>query len=141
MKLWWMFWLLLIMGCIQNQPQPVQEITTTATINAAGLDLKALGELVKQCKTAVEIEQRLNQPGGINNLDLNNTGTVDYIHVTEYVSTNNGRGFSFTVIGKTGEKQEIATIEISNVNSQANVVIAVILLNASVVGAYPLSWS
>lgn len=97
-------------GGVVNNPSNVV-VTSQATNLGDNLNLQALGELVKNCKSAQEIEQKLNASGSINNLDLDGDGNVDYIKVTEYGSGAN-RGFSFTTEMANGEKQEIATIEI-----------------------------
>ncbi|MCH6255629.1 hypothetical protein MLD52_03660 [Puniceicoccaceae bacterium K14] len=95
-----------------------QTITQDA---ASGLDLKAVGELVKKVKTGEEFERSLNDPStGINNLDLDENNQVDYINVTEYGSTDI-RGFSLTVDLAAGETQEVATIEIEKTANGANV--------------------
>lgn len=99
-----------------------QTVTTTTTAAASGLDLQAVTEIVKQSKNAAEIEQKLNAPGSVNNLDLYGTGNVDYIHVTEY-GKGNMRGFSLTVMDSTGTDQEIATIEIERGYDSANVIV------------------
>ena len=99
-----------------------QTVTTTSTPAAAGLDLQAVTEIVKQSKNAAEIEQKLNAPGSVNNLDLDGDGNVDYIHVTEY-GKGNMRGFSLTVMDSTGADQEIATIEIERGYNTANVIV------------------
>lgn len=98
------------------------DTTTTATqTNAAeGLDLKALTLLVKEVKDAAELEKRLNTSGGINNLDLNADGKVDYIKVTEY-GTSDHKGFSFTVEVTPGDVQEVATIELEKKENQVAV--------------------
>lgn len=88
----------------------VQQIS--AVDAASGLDLRAVGELVKEAKTGEEFERLLNTPTvGINNLDLNEDGAVDYIKVTEYGS-GDVKGFSLTVDLPENQTQEIATIEI-----------------------------
>ncbi len=99
-----------------------QTVTTTSTPAAAELDLRAVTEIVKQSKNAAEIEQKLNAPGSVNNLDLDGDGNVDYIHVTEY-GKGNMRGFSFAVIDSTGADHEIATIEIERGSESANVIV------------------
>ncbi len=98
----------------------VQQIT--AVDAASGLDLQAVGELVKQAKTGEEFERLLNTPSvGINNLDLDEDGAVDYIKVTEYGS-GNVKGFSLTVDLASDQTQEIATIEIEKTSDgRANV--------------------
>ena len=97
-----------------------QTVTTTSKPGAAGLDLQAVSEIVKQSKDAADIESKLNAPGSINNLDLDGDGNVDYIEVTEY-GTGNMRGFSLTVTDSAGVKQEIATVEIQRVNNTASI--------------------
>jgi hypothetical protein len=96
-----------------NDPAPSTiSVTPTSASIGANLDLQGLGELVKTSQTAQEIESKLNSDGSINNLDLNNDGSVDYIKVTEYGDGNN-KGFSFTVDLPNNETQEVATIQIA----------------------------
>ena len=87
-------------------------VTVTVTQKPAGLDLQALGELAKKCSTAKELEDKLNQPNSINDVDLDGDGNVDYLKVTEY-GNGNDRGFSITDDLKDGTTQEIATISFS----------------------------
>lgn len=106
------------------QPYQPSQVSVTPEVANLGdnLDLQALGELVKNSTSAQDIEDKLNQNGSINNLDLNNDGSVDYIKVTEYGSGNQ-RGFSFTVDVSSGQTQEIATIEVAqgSNNAQMNI--------------------
>ena len=95
----------------------IQAMAATA---ADGLDLKAVGELVKQARDAEGLEKLLNKPDGVNNLDLNEDNKVDYIHVTEY-GDDRAKGFSLTVQPEPGETQEIATIDIGKEGKKANV--------------------
>ena len=92
---------------------------------ADGLELKAVGKLVKQASNAEELEKALNQPNGVNNLDLNEDGKVDYIRVTEY-GTDQAKGFSLTAEPAQGEEQEIVTIEIEKdeTNKRANMTVS-----------------
>jgi len=85
-----------------------------------GLDLKAVGELVKQARDAEDLEKLLNKSGGVNNLDLNEDNKVDYIHITEY-GNDRAKGFSLTVQPESGETQEVATIDIGKEGERANV--------------------
>lgn len=89
---------------------------------ASGLDLQAVGALVKQAKTGEEFERLLNDPSvGVNNLDLDENGTVDYIKVTEYGS-GNVKGFSLTVELGPDQTQEVATLEVEKTSTgRANV--------------------
>ena len=94
---------------------------TIAQDAASGLDLQAVGELVKKVKTGEEFERSLNDSKvGINNLDLDEDDKVDYIKVTEY-GTDNLRGFSLTVDLADNQTQEVATIEIEKTSEGANI--------------------
>ena len=95
---------------------------TTLETAADGLDLQAVGGLVKKAQTAEHLERLLNgKQEGVNNLDLDEDGNVDYIKVTEY-GDDGIKGFSLTAEPKQGEEQEIATIEIEKGNENtANV--------------------
>lgn len=93
----------------------------TVTPASDGLNLKAVGALLKKAKNAEELEKLLNSPTeGVNNLDLNEDGKVDYINVTEYGSEK-VKGFSLTTQPAAGETQELATIEVEKVADKANV--------------------
>lgn len=86
-----------------------------------GLNLVAVGELLKKAKDGAEFEKLLNSPNnGVNNLDLNEDGQVDYISVTEY-GDSRVKGFSLTTEPAPGETQEVATIEVEKAGDQANV--------------------
>lgn len=79
---------------------------------ADGLDLRAVGALLKDAKDAESFEKLINdQATGVNNLDLNEDGKVDYISVTEF-GKDDVRGFSLTTELEKGEVQEVATISI-----------------------------
>jgi len=104
-----------------NDYQPSQVSVTPEVSNLGdNLNLQALGELVKNSTTAQDIEDKLNTTGSINNLDLNNDGSVDYIKVTEYGDANK-KGFSFTVDIAEGQTQEIATIEVAKGSNDAQI--------------------
>jgi hypothetical protein len=103
-----------------------QENTTVNIITeksyAEGLNLVAVGELVKKSSDAKTLEEELNKPNSINNIDLNEDGKVDYLKVTEY-GKENIRGLSITDDISKDETQEIATIEISKTNNTAEMAI------------------
>lgn len=81
-----------------------------------GLDLKAVGALLKKAENAEQLENLLNSPSeGVNNLDLDEDGKVDYIKVTEY-GNDQVKGFSLTTEPAPGEVQELATIEVEKVS-------------------------
>jgi len=98
------------------------EANITVVSDAAdGLDLQAVTALIKKVKTGEELEKRLNEQNGINNLDLNEDGKIDYIKVTEYGGENNTYGFSLTTEPVQGETQEIASIEVTKIGEDAQV--------------------
>ncbi len=77
-----------------------------------GLDLSAVGSLLKEAKDAEALEKLLNsKEKGINNLDLDEDGSVDYIKVSEF-GTDTERGYSLTVELAKDDIQEVATIEV-----------------------------
>ena len=112
-------WVLLASACEETQQQPSYgDVNITSSLEAAdGLDLQAVGELVKRAKDAEDLERLLNQKGGVNNLDLNGDGKVDFLRVTEY-GDDKTKGFSLTTEPEKGEVQEIATIEIEKAQDQ-----------------------
>ena len=68
-----------------------KDVTVTANDSDAvtGLDLQAVGDLFKDSKNLDEFEKNLNDPdNGINNLDLDNDGNVDYIRAVEKTADN-----------------------------------------------------
>ncbi len=103
-----------------NRSQTAVSLAVVSDV-AEGLDLKTLTEVVKTAKGAEDLEKRLNEPGGINNLDLNEDGKVDFISVTEYGNKKDAYGFSLTVQPDKGETQEIASIEIAKEGDNANI--------------------
>jgi hypothetical protein len=75
------------------------------------LDLRAIGELIEEADNAEELEYLLNSRNGVNNLDLNGDGYVDYISVREFDDRyDNERGFSFYSMFGSDAIQEILTI-------------------------------
>ena len=88
------------------------DVSVTQMIDAErGLDLRAVGEMLKQADDAATFEKLLNANNGANNLDLNADGKVDYIKVTEF-GDGGVRGFSLTTEVAPGDVQEVATIKI-----------------------------
>jgi hypothetical protein len=75
------------------------------------LDLQRVGTLLQDADNPQEFEASLNARDGVNNLDLNGDGYVDYISVREYDDRGDGeRGLSlFTRFGP-DLIQEIATV-------------------------------
>jgi len=86
-----------------------------------GLDLRAVGELVKTAKDAETLERQINDAStGLNNLDLDSDGEVDYISVEEF-GGGSSRGFMLVAKLNDGREQEVATIDIEKTtDSDAN---------------------
>ncbi len=74
-------------------------------------DLERVGNILERSKSPQEFESYLNDDEGINNLDLNGDGYVDYISVSEYDDRGDGeRGLSLFSRFGPDLIQEIATI-------------------------------
>jgi len=86
-----------------------------------GLDLQALTALVKDIRSGQELERRLNEKGGVNNLDLNLDETVDYIFVSEFGDVTNKVGYSLTVQPAKDETQEVATVTVEKNGDRAEI--------------------
>ena len=99
---------------VQQDTYNVQ--VTQTTWAADGLDLQAVGQLVKTAKDGEDLEKLVNTPN-INNLDLDADGNVDYIKVEEYGSGDE-HGFSLYTELAEGEEQEIATIDVAKSSSE-----------------------
>ena len=80
------------------------------------LDLRAVGEVIKNSKNPQEIEQKLNADDGINNLDLDGDGKRDYLKVTEY-GKGSEHGYSICAVLKDGEP-EVANVVVNTATSQ-----------------------
>lgn len=79
---------------------------------AAGLDLHAVAELFKNSETLEKFEKSLNDPQtGINNLDVDQNGEVDFIRVTEQVKDDTHLVILQTVLGE-DNFQDVATIAV-----------------------------
>lgn len=111
-------------ACDAEQPETTQNTETISKTNenqAAdaeeaflakdNLDLQRIAPLLEEADDPQEFEYLLNKDDGINNLDLNGDGYVDYISVAEYEDPDTGaRGFSLFDKFGVDDIQEIATI-------------------------------
>jgi len=74
-------------------------------------DLQRVGNVIRRSKTPEEFERYLNEPGGINNLDLNGDGYVDYISVDEYQDRDDySRGLSLYTSYGPDQRQELGNV-------------------------------
>jgi hypothetical protein len=97
-----------------------QDVTVVAPTSEAaeGLDLQAVGELFKDAKDLEAFEKALNDPDvGVNNLDLDDNGEVDYIRVVEDVSDDTHVIILQVPLGE-NEFQDVATIEVEKTGSE-----------------------
>jgi len=100
----------------QNQPYEIGRVdegflADDELTGQDGLDLQALGALLERANNAEDFEYLLNSEQGINNLDLNDDGYVDYISVREFDDRyDDERGFSLFSMFGDNLIQEIATI-------------------------------
>src|SRR3990170_8155250 len=113
---------LFLMACNSNGPQ--QPVTSEAYPYNASLaedqdeywakdnfDLQRVGNLLERSSSPQEFEAYLNEDDGLNNLDLNGDGYVDYISVDEFEDRGDGeRGLSLFSRFGPDLIQEIATI-------------------------------
>ncbi len=96
-------------------PCPAQDdltIVAPASEAAEGLDLEAVAGLFKDTKNLEEFEKALNDPEtGVNNLDLNEDGEVDFIRVVEETADQTHVIILQVPLGK-DDFQDVATIEV-----------------------------
>lgn len=105
-------------SCSENYYKVNTQVTSYA---ADGLDLKAVGELLKTSTDAKDLEKKLNEPNSVNNLDLDEDGKVDFIKV-ESDDKGSIKVLKLTaVLSGSGEEQDVATIEIERTDDKANV--------------------
>ncbi len=105
--------LTLILGfsSAKAQDENVTIIAPTSEV-AEGLDLTAVSELFKEAENLQEFEKQLNDPEiGINNLDLDDNGEVDYIRIVEEIENDTHIIILQVPLGE-NEFQDVATIEV-----------------------------
>ncbi len=104
--------LLLVSYSLVSAQEDVMIVAPTSEA-AEGLDLKAVSELFKDSENLEEFEKSLNDPElGINNLDLDENGEVDFIRVIEEVADDT-HVIILQVPLAENEFQDVATIEVA----------------------------
>ena len=75
-------------------------------------DLERVGDVLRRSRNAEDFERSLNRAGGINNLDLNGDGYVDYVSVREFDDFDdpNCRGLSMYTQYGPDMIQELGTV-------------------------------
>jgi len=111
--------LMLLLSLSQVLAQDSTTIIAGSSV-ADGLDLMAVSELFKETESLQEFEKTLNDPKfGVNNLDLDGNGEVDYIRIVEEVAQDTHIIILQAAIGK-DEFQDVATIEVEKAGDDYN---------------------
>ncbi len=103
-------------SCTSNSSRTTTtpEVNITTSVSPAdGLDLKLVGQILQQgnVSDAASLEKELNKEGGINNLDLNKDGNVDFINVSENQGLSTVKSFDLTT-GNGDNLTHLATVEV-----------------------------
>lgn len=102
----------LTLGLVSVRAQHTETATSPHSEAAAGLDLYAVAELFKTSESLESFEQSLNHSeSGINNLDLDQNGEVDFIRVTEQTAGDTHLIILQTPVSES-ESQDVATIAV-----------------------------
>ncbi len=118
------FFTLTIVLLLVNMPALIAAENTTIIAPtsevAEGLDLQAVSELFAETKNLEDFEKALNNPNeGLNNIDLDGNGEVDYIRLVEQVADDTHMIILQATIGD-DEFQDVATIEVEKNNTNYN---------------------
>lgn len=93
-------------------------VVAAASEAAEGLDLIAVSELFKDSENLEEFEKALNDPEtGVNNLDLDENGEVDFIRVVEEAADETRVIILQVPLGE-DEFQDVATIEVEKTGEE-----------------------
>ena len=93
-------------------------IVSSATGLEQGLSLEAVGELFRDSENLEEFERGLNDPDkGINNLDLDGNGSVDFLRVVEESDGQNRTIILQAILGD-NELQDVAYIDITRIEEE-----------------------
>lgn len=121
------FSIFIFTSCTQKREKNNVSVTVTdQTLLGDNFDLQAFTTLLTSTTDAESLEKQINDPTvGINNLDLNEDGSVDYVQVTTY-GEGDKKGISLTISINESEIQEIAQVEITktgevNVHGNKNI--------------------
>ena len=86
------------------------DVSVVASNVADGLDLSQLPALVRQAKDGDALEKLLNS-SGVNNLDTNQDGNVDYLNVEEF--RENGQQGFVLFTNENGQRSDIAQVSLT----------------------------
>lgn len=92
--------------------------TDSTGLEGDNLDLNGVLELFKESKDIEDFEKKLNtESNGVNNLDLNNDGEVDYIRVVDHADSNT-HSLALQVPVTESESQDVAVIEMEETEKE-----------------------
>lgn len=113
------FFIMMLFGMLSLLSALAQTSTITPNSDAAaGLDLYAVAELFKDSENLEKFEQNLNNPEkGINNIDLNGNGEIDFIRVTDKVAAQTHLIILQVPLGN-DDYQDVATIALEQENGK-----------------------
>ena len=95
-------------------------IVSQSSEAADGLDLNAVGELFSETENLEAFERAINDPDeGINNLDLDGNGEVDFIRIVEQVEGDTHVIILQAALGE-DDYQDVATIEVEKSGDEYN---------------------
>lgn len=115
-------WLSSDSGQQEQQEVMLSQVAEVQEVEAAeGLSLLALTSLVKEIRSGQELERRLNEKDGINNIDLNSDEVVDYLFVSEFGDKEQKIGYSITTQPEKNEVQEVAEVVVERNNDRAEI--------------------
>ena len=95
------------------------KVAAASSEAAEGMDLQAVGELFKDSENLETFEKALNDlETGVNNLDLDDNGEVDFVRVVEEVADNTHVVVLQVPLGE-DEFQDVATIELEKTGEES----------------------
>jgi len=110
--------LLVILSIGSSTAQDDVTIVAPTSEAAEGLDLHVVSELFKDSENLEEFEKSLNDPDtGVNNLDLDDDGNVDFIRVVEEVADDTHIIILQVALGE-NEFQDVCTIEVEKAGEE-----------------------
>ncbi|PIQ27652.1 hypothetical protein COW36_07090 [bacterium (Candidatus Blackallbacteria) CG17_big_fil_post_rev_8_21_14_2_50_48_46] len=101
-------------------PKKTEDVSVVANNVGDSLDLSQLPALVRQAKDGEDLEKLLNS-SGVNNLDLNQDGNVDYLNVEEF--RENGQQGFVLFTNENNQREDIAQVMINKTGQNAEIAV------------------
>jgi hypothetical protein len=94
------------------------QVQDSTGLEGDNLDLNGVMELFKESESVEDFEKKLNtEENGVNNLDLNEDGEVDYIKVIDHADSSS-HALALQVDVSEDEAQDVAVIEMDEVDKE-----------------------